>query len=297
MGIGVTARTAFSLLMPPLIDEFGWDRGLAAGAFSFGFLVSALISPMVGRIMDARGPRVVITSGVVLLTTGLLLAPLIERPWHLYATLGVLVGGGANLMTYTAHSQFLPHWFVRRRGLAISLAFSGVGVGAIVLLPWLQSIILTDGWRASCWATGVLVLGVVGPLNLLVRKRPEDVGQRPDGDPQATASATRTASAPIDPAWAAVDWTLARALRTRRFWWIVVGYFAALFAWYAVQVHQTKYLVEIGFAPLVAAWALGAVSVVGIPGQIILGALSDRIGREWVWTVGCGGFALCYAAL
>jgi hypothetical protein len=36
MGVGVTARTAFSLLMPPLIDEFGWQRGLAAGAFSFG---------------------------------------------------------------------------------------------------------------------------------------------------------------------------------------------------------------------------------------------------------------------
>jgi MFS family permease len=64
-----------------------------------------------------------------------------------------------------------------------------------------------------------------------------------------------------------------------------------------VQVHQTKYLTEIGFAPLVAAWALGAVSVAGIPGQIILGGLSDRIGREWVWTAGCAGFAICYAAL
>src|SRR3954464_6011096 len=103
MGIGVTARTAFSLLMPPLIDEFGWDRGLAAGAFSFGFLVSAVLSPMVRRVMDAHGPRIVISTGVLLLTGGLLLAPLIERPWHLYATLGVLVGGGANLMTYTAH--------------------------------------------------------------------------------------------------------------------------------------------------------------------------------------------------
>ncbi len=52
MAIGVTARTAFSLLMPPLIGEFGWDRGLVAGAFSFGFLVSAVLSPIVGRIMD-----------------------------------------------------------------------------------------------------------------------------------------------------------------------------------------------------------------------------------------------------
>jgi MFS family permease len=77
----------------------------------------------------------------------------------------------------------------------------------------------------------------------------------------------------------------------------VLGYFCALVAWYAVQVHQTKYLIEVGFTPIVAAWALGIVSVVAIPGQIGLGALSDRIGREWVWTVGCAGFAVCYAAL
>jgi MFS family permease len=64
-----------------------------------------------------------------------------------------------------------------------------------------------------------------------------------------------------------------------------------------VQVHQTKYLVEIGFSPLVAAWALGAVSIIAIPGQILLGALSDRIGREWIWTAGCLGFAVSYAAL
>ncbi len=298
MAIGVSARTAFSLLMSPLIDEFGWDRGLAAGAFSFGFLVSAFLGPVVGRVMDTRGPRVVILTGVVLLSAGLFLAPYIERPWHLYATLGVLVGGGANMMTYTAHSQFLPNWFVRRRGLAISLAFAGAGVGAIVLLPWLQAIILSDGWRASCWAIGWLVVLVVGPLNLLVLKKPADIGLMPDGERDAASgAASRPASHIVDPEWVATEWTLARALRTARFWWIVLGYFCALVAWYAVQVHQTKYLTEIGFAPLVAAWALGAVSVVGIPGQIILGSLSDRIGREWVWTAGCAGFAICYAAL
>jgi MFS family permease len=70
-----------------------------------------------------------------------------------------------------------------------------------------------------------------------------------------------------------------------------------MFSWYAVQVHQTKYLVEIGFSATHAAWALGFVSLVGIPGQIALGHVSDRIGREWVWTVGSVGFALCYLAL
>jgi MFS family permease len=101
----------------------------------------------------------------------------------------------------------------------------------------------------------------------------------------------------VDAAWVAVEWTLARALRTSRFWWMAVGYFCGLFAWYAVQVHQTKYLVEIGFDPTTAAWALGLVSLAGIPGQIALGHLSDRVGREWVWTVGQVGFVICYLSL
>lgn len=298
MAIGVTGRTAFSLLLPPLITEFGWDRGLVAGAFSFGFLVSAVISPFFGRLMDTRGPRAVIGIGLCLMSAGLFLAPLVRSPWQLYATVGMLVGSGANLMTYSAHSQFLPNWFVRKRGLAISIAFSGAGAGAIALLPWLQAIIVQEGWRASCTAMGLLVLLVVGPLSLLLRRRPQDMGLLPDGDAQPAGPAgQRKAANIVDAQWAAIDWTLSRAMRTRRFGWLVIGYFCALFAWYAIQVHQTKYLIESGFAPSTAAWALGLVSVIGIPGQISLGALSDRIGREWIWSAGCLGFALSYALL
>ncbi len=298
VAIGVSARTAFSLLLPPLIVEFGWDRGLLAGAFSFGFLVSALFSPFVGRLMDRQGPRVVIEAGVFLMAAGLLLAPLITTPLHLYATLGLLVGAGANLLSFTAQSLYLPNWFIRRRSLAISIAFSGAGVGAIVLLPWIQVVIERDGWRASCWIMGLMVLLVLGPLNLFVRKRPEDMSLRPDGASADTDNMEADhPSNVVDPAWASVDWTLRRAMRTGRFWWIALAFFSGLFAWYAVQVHQTKYLIEVGFDPLLAGWALGLVSAVAIPGQISLGALSDRIGREWVWSVGCGGFAICYCAL
>jgi MFS family permease len=124
------------------------------------------------------------------------------------------------------------------------------------------------------------------------------MGLEPDGDSSAAGAASRgAADNVVDRAWAAVDWTLGRAARTGRFWWIMLGYFCGLFDWYAVQVHQTKYLVEIGFDATTAAWALGLVSLAGIPGQIGLGHLSDRIGREWVWSVGTLGFALCYISL
>ena len=297
MGIGVNARTAFSLLFPPLIDEFGWDRGVTAGAFSFGFLVSAVMSPTLGRLMDRVGPRAVNELGVGLMALGLLLAPFTTQPWHLYATMGVLVGAGSVCLGYSGQSLFLPNWFVRRRGLAIGIAFAGVGVGSIVLLPWLQTVIQGAGWRTACWAMGVLVLVVLAPINLLLRKSPQDMGLQPDGAAAPSATAAAPPSNVVDTAWAAVDWTLGRAMRTARFWWIAFGYFCGLYAWYAVQVHQTKYLIEIGFSPGVAAWALGLVSLAGIPGQIALGHVSDRIGREWVWTAGCLGFAACYAAL
>src|SRR6201984_1631436 len=76
MAIGVNARTAFSLFFPPIISEFGWERGVTAGAFSFGFVVSGGVSPLIGRMMDRFGPRAVMELGVALMGAGLLLAPL-----------------------------------------------------------------------------------------------------------------------------------------------------------------------------------------------------------------------------
>jgi MFS family permease len=296
MAVGVNARTAFSLLFPPILDEFGWERGITAGAFSFGFLVSALVTPMVGRLMDLRGPRIVVEAGTVLMGVGLLLATLVREPWQLYLTLGALVGAGVNCLAYTAQSLYLTNWFVRRRGLALSIAFSGVGLGAVTILPWLQTLIAGAGWRSACWALGLLVLALLVPLNLLLKRRPEDLGLEPDGMTAEKTATGRHANI-VDHAWAAVDWTLGRALRKGRFWWIALAYFGGLFSWYAVQVHQTKYLIEIGFGAAEAAWALGLVSLVAVPGQIALGHLSDRIGREWVWTIGNLGFVICCVAL
>src|SRR3990167_9357530 len=95
MGVAVNARTAFSLLFPPILDEFGWERGVTAGAFSFGFFISAVLSPLLGRLMDRHGPLIVLEVGVGIMGIGLLFAAQVSQPWHLYLTLGVLVGSGS----------------------------------------------------------------------------------------------------------------------------------------------------------------------------------------------------------
>src|SRR5262245_57164533 len=214
MGIVVNARTAFSLFFPAILDEFGWSRALTAATFTTGLLASNLFTPFLGVLMDRWGPRVIFPVGLVLMSLGLALATWTSGPWHLHLTLGVLVAGASVFVSYMGHSLLLPNWFVRQRGLALGIAFSGVGVGSFVLLPWIQGRVGHVGWRGACWTLAALLACVVLPLNALVpRRRPEDLGLRPDGD-QTWVGAARPAPVHIvDRAWAATDWTLGRALR------------------------------------------------------------------------------------
>tara|TARA_A100001015_G_scaffold321428_1_gene452124 strand:- start:7114 stop:7632 length:519 start_codon:yes stop_codon:yes gene_type:complete len=141
MAIAVNARTSFSLLFPPILSEFEWSRGVTAGVFSIGFVVSTLLTPCIGMLMDKFGPRVVIPIGAILTSTGLICSTISSEPWHFYFTLGVLLIGGSVFMSYFGHTLFLPNWFDRKRGFAMGLAFAGAGLGAILLLPVIQNII------------------------------------------------------------------------------------------------------------------------------------------------------------
>lgn len=298
MAIAMSARSAFSLLYPELIDEFGWDRGITAGAFSVGFVASTALIPIVGVLMDRIGPHGIIPLGGLMVAIGFIAAPSISSPLSLYVFLGVFVVCGSMATTYITHSMFLPNWFVRRRGLAIGVAFSGVGIGAITLMPLTQAVIDAHGWRNACYFLAAVILCVMVPINFLFQRRaPEDMGLEPDGGAAGAGRSKAPAMEIVDKAWAETEWTLPKALRTARFWWIAAAYFAALFAWYAILVHQTKFLIEIGFDPVFAATALGLVGLCGIAGQIGVGWLSDRTGREFAWTIALSGYVTCYALL
>lgn len=317
LGVGVNVRTSFSLLYPPMLDEFGWPRAETAAIFSVGFATSMLLTPLLGVAINRIGPGLVMAAGSVLVGGGLILATVAGGQGVIFLSLGCGVVGGAIILGYTGHAYLMPFWFVRRRGLATGLAFSGAGVGSILMFPWLQDIIRDDGWRDACLAMALILFVVVLPLNLLLqRRRPEDMGLRPDGDrpaaeqavgpnsgdESAAAPAADTAVEPavdpvVDPDWVARDWSLPGAMATARFWWLGLGLFFGMYVWYAVQVHQTQYLGEIGYAPAAAAFALGLVGLFGVAGQIGMGGLSDRIGREWGWTLSTLGFVLCYILL
>ena len=300
IGIGANSRTAFSLLFPPLLDETGWPRGLTAGIFSVGFLASIPLSAGIGWLIDRLGPGFVMPIGAWTVAVGLILATVAAAPWHLYLTLGGLVIGGSISLAFIGHGAFLPNWFSRRRGLAMGIAASGVGFGALPLFPWMQWILDNYGWRESCWLLALLLLAIVLPINLLLpRRHPSELGLRPEGEEAREGGNPDdpTSSVMGHPSRTGVEWTVSRALRDARYWYVWSAIFCALFAWYCIQVHQTRFLIDIGFSPTTAAWALTLVGVTGIVGLIGIGHLSDRIGREWGWTAACGGYVICYALL
>ncbi len=298
MGVAIAGRTSFSLLYPEILEEFSWSRNVTAGAFSLGFLVSTAMLPIIGVLMDRSGPRLIIPLGALMVASGFGLVTLIDSPWAFYATMGLLVINGSMAMSYIVHSMFLPAWFVRNRGLAIGVAFSGVGVGGYILLPIMQDLIDQHGWRTACLALAALVGLVIIPLNALFQRgNPAEMGLEPDGGPAPKRDDRPPPDPIVDRAWVETDWTLRRAARTARFWWVFAGFFCGLFAWYAIQAHQTQYLLEEGFSTTAAAEALGLVALFGIVGQISLGWLSDRLGREPAWTLSLLGFAACYLTL
>jgi MFS family permease len=298
MSISVNTRSAFSLLFPPILAEMQWDRGTTAAAFSIGFMTSAVFAPLIGMLLDRFGPRVVMPVAGLIVASGLWLTAHVTEAWELYVSYGILVVGASISISYMGHGAFLPNWFIARRGLALGIAFSGVGFGAVALFPWLQVLIDSpDGWRSACIALAALTVIVVVPLNALFQRyHPRDVGLNADGH-TASVAAARDADNVVDADWVATEWTLARALRTSRFWWLFFGCCGALFAWYAVQIHQTRYLLDMGYSSDTAAWALGLVPFCGLAGQIGIGHFSDQWGREWAWTLVCVGFAICYGAL
>ncbi|MEC7572208.1 MAG: MFS transporter, partial [Pseudomonadota bacterium] len=111
--------------------------------------------------------------------------------------------------------------------------------------------------------------------------------------PVATAGG-QLASNVVDPAWVAVAWTLWRAMGTARFGWLALANFMGLIAYYTILVHQTRFLIDVGFDGETAALALGLVGTFGVASLMGLGALSDRWGREVVWTIAMAGYVMCY---
>ncbi len=268
---------SFPVFFVALLEEFGWSRGATAVAFSLSSIVQGLLSPVVGILVDRFGPRRVMLGGTVLLGGACLLSSRIDSLWSLYVVTGVLAAAGVCAVTWVPSGALIVQWFAERRGSVMGVAFSGMGVGILIMGPLAQWLIAVRGWRAAYLVLGAGILAVLVPLVWFgVREAPRAVGPARGG---VVAPASRAGHAGSE---------VGAALRTRAFWALFFAYFCTPLAVFPVVTHQVAFAVDQGFARMFVAGIFGFTGLMSTVGRILFGIAADRIGRATSATISYG---------
>jgi len=279
-----TAWYCFSLFVKPLEADFGWGRGETMAAFSILWLIIGIASPFTGRVVDRYGARVVISAGAFVSGIGFALLSLINSLWFFY--LGyVVVGIGMAAMGPVPASAVVSNWFEKRRGTAIGIMSTGMGLGGFALAPLVGGYLIPNfGWRISFLALALLIWVLIIPLALLViRTRPADMGLYPDGiEAPAAVTAAESSSAAVG------GLTLRMALVIPALWLIGISHLISAIGRNGIIHNQVPYLADIGFPVATAATALGTVGLSCIIGQFGFGWLCDRIPVKYAWCISLG---------
>jgi sugar phosphate permease len=265
------AVATLSIFVEPMTRSFGWSRTALSGAVTLGGIMAAILSPLIGPVLDRQGARVMLCAAVLLTGLSTMLLSLTQSllAFYVFFCIGRMnFAGPFEIGIYGA----LNSWFVHRRALATSIA-NLAQMGGLVALPLVAHwAIARDGWRAGWLAVGacVLLVGFV-PAWLFLVRRPEDVGLTPDGRPArdaqvagvpapgTSAAAVMPAARPLEPAEPA--FSRGQALRTPTFWLLSL-YTAAVYPVQAgVSLHQAPHLIERGLSPTVAASIVSTFSI------------------------------------
>jgi sugar phosphate permease len=264
-------RSLPGILMHPLEAEFGWNRAAIGLAVSINVLLFGLAGPLLGRVMDRVGPRVVASAATVLIALGAAGTLGMTQPWHMDLLWGLVVGIGSGGATMVMGSTVANRWFARHRGLALGILGAATSAGQIVFTPTLMQLTLRWGWRGSTLFIAGIVGVVIFPLvALLLRNRPADLGLRPYGAIESIAG-----GAPNPPD----AHPMRAAVRTGDFW-LLAGSFAicGLTTSGLIQTHLISHGTEHGFTEMTMAAALGVMGAADVIGTIASGWICDRFG-------------------
>ena len=268
VAIGVSLAT-YPVFMASIETEFGLGRAQASMGIPVLLATGAVLSPWIGRRVDRGSPRRVMLAGALLMALGLGGIASTDQLAFAAALWVGLVGAGHAMLGPLPAMTVLNNWFVARRSTMIAIAAMGTTAGGAVAPPLAEWLIQRVGWRGALASLGVLTLLIAAPVILAwVVKRPEDIGQHPDGAPQA----------PPAPATPPQDLSIAAFLREPRYW-LVGGAFAGMNGVaIAFLTHIVPIAGEHGIPREQAVLALTLNALCTSAGKIAFGVLTDRIG-------------------
>jgi len=151
------------------------------GRVDVGSVVWTVVAPVIGRLLDRHGPRPLHTGGALLMAASVIVSGLAHTVLEFYLGMGILVGAGFAALSMASQATFPSHWVMRKRGMAIGLAASGIGLGILVVVLVTQWMIANFGWRQALLILAGLLIGVIALANFFLQRQcPEQKGLKPD---------------------------------------------------------------------------------------------------------------------
>ena len=270
-GIGET----FAVFLLPIESEMGWSRTTLAGIYAIYMGAHGLAAVVIGWFVDRVGPRVVYTIGLLAYGLAFLLAQFGTEPWHFYLTTGVMAGIAMTAIGMTTATVLITRWYhgprARQLSPAIGIAYSGMGAGVILWIPFTNQLIEMLGWRGTYRTLGIILCVLAVIVYVL-----------PWSKLQLTPLPLSRFGSVLG---GSKDGHLRAALKTKMFWLLFVIMFITAVAMYLVGPQMVAYLVSVGFDSTVASLAFsinGFLTVFGIAGT---GWLARYFGMKRVATI------------
>ena len=265
---------------PVLETRFGWSRAQLSLAFSLTRVEGSIMGPAGGYLIERWGPRRMVLVGLLILGAGMLALSRVQELWHLYGAF-IIMSTGVGLGTWLPAMTVLNNWFIQQRATAMAWSMAGISLGGILVIPALAWAIDPeefgpDRWRPVAAGMGVFILLVAWPISALVRNRPEDYGQNPDGRREAVGEARALGGQSVSPG--EPDYTWQQALRTRNFWLITLGHAGSSIVITTLMVHMGSMLnLDRGLSLQTVGWVVATTTAVGALFTLVGGYVGDRV--------------------
>lgn len=271
----------FPVFIAPMHQELGWPQSSITVAFSIALVCTGLAGIVIGRVLDRRGPRLVMTAGSI---GGTLMVAAWSRVESLPVFYLIWIGIGVVMATVLYEPAFaaVATWFYRYRGRALTfLTFVG-GFATIAFIPLATWLLERYGWRTTLLIlAAILGVATILPHALLLRRRPADLGLLPDGDavPEAATPSTLPTAEVSVPARVAI--------RSVSFRWLTGSFCLMYLANVAMVIYLIPVLLDRGYGNAFAATAAAALGITAMPGRLFITPLGGRVPRRIIACVVC----------
>jgi len=269
---------SFGVFLKSLESEFGLTRGAISGVFSIYMLFGCVFGIWGGWAVDRYGPKIVALFMGLFTGLSLLLTSQTNAPWQLFITYSLLLplGTGATYMVIMATAS---RWFDKKRGLALGIASSGGGLGAFLMAPFATYLITNVGWRTAYIILGLIAWLIMIPLSRLLRKDPSEIGALPDGT-KSVSSETGIEEERREGNTQLTGCSLSQASKTGSFWLLGAIWLLYAFCYLMMLTHIVPHATDIGIPAMEAATVLSLIGGSNIVGRLLMGRVSDGIGRR-----------------